>query len=135
MRINVSILVLPLAMAACGDGGVSISVNINGSQPERFGVNNPPGNATVRIFKSSGAIQCYSKGISSIDMTRELTDAGICVLSASCGNDGMVHPAVCGVADGSINVFEIPADQLNQAKALSFAPLSNLPQAQLLACR
>ena len=131
MRINIFMLVLPLVMTACGGG----SVGSNGSQLGSIDINNPPSSSTIRVFKSSGAIQCASKGVSPTDMGKELTNVGVDVLSASCGSDGMVYPAVCGVANGSINVFEIPAGKLDQAKALSFAPLSDLPQAQILACQ
>jgi hypothetical protein len=89
---------------------------------------------SVRVYKSRGVIQCASSGTPPQEMRRELIDAGIQVLSHACGTSGRMHAAVCGAPSDQINIFSIPAGQLEQAAALSFQPLSTLPQARETAC-
>lgn len=88
----------------------------------------------VKVWKSRGAIQCGSKGTPPEQMARELEAAGITVLAHACGSDGRLYPAMCGKPDGKINIFTIPAGQLEQAAALQFRPLASLPDAHQTAC-
>jgi len=86
------------------------------------------------MYKYAGSVQCTGGGASLAEMERQLTDAGIKVLNSSCGRDGNAYPATCGLADGRIGVFEVPAAQAPAAAAIGFAPLSNLPAATKTAC-
>jgi hypothetical protein len=89
---------------------------------------------TTKIAKSNGAKQCEPYRISPATMSKELTAHGIKVLSATCGTDGMMHAAVCGGDAGEINIFEIPAGDLGNAKSLGFKPLADWPDAQEIPC-
>jgi hypothetical protein len=90
---------------------------------------------TTKIAKSNGAKQCESGHISLAAMKNELADNGVKVVSAACGNDGMMHPTVCGVDAGEINIFEVSPADLDKAKKLGFKPLSEWPDAQEVPCR
>lgn len=105
-----------LATTACGGG--------NG---------NP--NSGIRTYKYAGSLQCSGGGLSLAEMQRQLSDAGISVLDASCGVDGNMYTAVCGAPDGRIGIFEIPSEQVQAASALGFAPLTTLPAAAQVPCR
>jgi len=89
----------------------------------------------AKIFKSTDSQQCTGGGTSREDMSHQLTDAGITVLSSACGKDGRIYPAVCGAADGRINIFEIPAGQVDKATQLSFRLLSSTPDAIESPCK
>ena len=64
----------------------------------------------------------------------QLVNAGVAVLTSSCGNTGLGYPAVCGGPNGEIGISEINASQSSQAQALGFAPLSTYPNASARAC-
>lgn len=82
----------------------------------------------VEIYKSKASLQCgISTDISYPVMQLELTNAGIEVLEASEGYDGLVYPQVCGAPDGIINIFSIRESKLSEAQALGFTLLSELP--------
>ncbi len=90
---------------------------------------------TVKVFKSSGSVQCGGGTITPPEiMQKELTDAGIEVKSFGCGNDGGIHPAMCGESDGGINIFEIPHSRAPKAQALGFKDLSAWPNARFTQC-
>jgi hypothetical protein len=91
--------------------------------------------ATVVVFKSLGSLQCTGGGTTLSAFEGQLMAAGIQVLAAMCGNDGMVRAAVCGAPDGAIAIFEVPASQQSSAEMLSFAPLSTAPAAVITPCR
>ena len=90
--------------------------------------------ASTMVFKSRGSVQCTGGGTPPGVMGLELTNAGIAVLSFTCGLDGLAHPAVCGAPDGAINIFEVPESQASNALALSFFLLSTLPTASEVPC-
>ncbi len=115
MRIFLAPLVALATLVACG-GGESPATNVS-------------------LYKYVGSVQCTGGGTSLSAMERQLTDAGIRVLTSSCGVDGNAYPAVCGAPDGRIGVFEVPAAQAQAASAVGFAPLSNLPAATKVACQ
>jgi len=64
----------------------------------------------------------------------QLTAANVEVRSAACGTDGFLYPAICGVPDGRIGIFEISPAQAEAAAAAGFKPLSTAPQAQIISC-
>src|SRR5687767_1630923 len=96
-----------LLLAACGGGGGEEEV--------------------VSFYKSRGTGQCGPAGAPLSDFQRQLADAGVRVVAASCGTDGRAYPAACGSPDGAIVIFELPAEQMPLAVSLAFLPLSNLP--------
>ena len=53
----------------------------------------------VEVFKSRGSVQCTGGGTEPEVMKGELINAGINVMSFSCGVDGLAHPAVCGASE------------------------------------
>jgi len=110
------------AVAACGAG--------NSSTPGSSGASF----TGVRTYKYAGSVQCSGGGLSLAQMQQQLTDAGVQVISASCGGDGYMYIAACGAPDGRIGIFEIPADQVQAASAAGFAPLTDLPEASKLSC-
>lgn len=127
MRTRNFILSAAMVVSGCGASQSGAS----GTQPVE-----PQSTTTqsVKVYKSRGAIQCGDQGKPPAEMSRELVDAGVPVLSYACGTDGRMYTAMCGRPDGKINIFEIPGEQLNKALALSFQPLSNLPDAQEVEC-
>lgn len=92
-------------------------------------------NASVSLYKYVGSVQCAGGGMSLQAMERQLTNAGIPVLTSACGTDGRIYAAVCGAADGRIGIFEIPATQVQAASALGFVPLRSLRDATKVACQ
>lgn len=104
------------AVSACGGGG--------------DGAPDP----SVALYKYLGSVQCTGGGVSLFALERQLQDAGIGVLAASCGVDGNAYAALCGAPDGRIGILEVPADDAARAAPLGFAPLANLPGAVRLPC-
>lgn len=82
------------------------------------------------VYKSLGSVQCTGGGTTLAGIQKQLTDAGVTVLTSSCGTDGLASPAVCGAGDGKIAIFDIPPPQLSAALALSFGNLTSLPDAK-----
>jgi len=91
--------------------------------------------ATAVVFKSLGSLQCTGGGTTPAALEAQLKAAGIQVLAAMCGYDGLLRAAVCGISDGAIAIFEVPASQQSSAEMLSFAPLSTAPAAVITPCR
>jgi len=90
----------------------------------------------LQVFKPRGSVQCGDRGTTPELMRAELERAGVRVLSAACGSDGRMYPAVCGGATGEINLFEIDAGDAERARALGFAPVSELRgEARVVPCR
>jgi hypothetical protein len=90
--------------------------------------------ATVSVFKSLNVLQCTGGGSAMADLQRQLVGAGVQVIAASCGTDGLAHVAACGVLSGDIGIFDVPAAQQAQAVALSFIPLGSAPSAKKTPC-
>jgi hypothetical protein len=59
-------------------------------------------------------------------MKQSLIDSRIAVISASCGNDGLMRPAVCGIETGNVNVFEVSSEALTKVRAMGFQPIKQL---------
>lgn len=90
---------------------------------------------TSGVYKYAGSVQCETGGLSLADGQRQLNDAGIEVLAAYCGSDGMLYPAVCGGADGRIRIYEVPNAQAQAASAVGFSSMSRLPSAARDGCQ
>ena len=97
-------------MVACGGSG---------------GSEDPP----ISVYQSLGSRQCIGGGDTLSTLQARLVLTGIQVLAASCGHDGQAYAAVCGGPDDNIGIFDVPSSQLALAARLSFAPLSDLPNA------
>ena len=90
---------------------------------------------TAKVFKSLGSVQCSRGGADPASLARQLTDAGVAVRNSACGSDGRMRAAMCGANDGRIAIFEVDSADLAAAARLGFAPLANLPEAQVSPCR
>ncbi len=88
----------------------------------------------VSVYLTLGSRQCQDGGRTLAEVQKVLSDAGVKVLAAGCGNDGMAYPAVCGAPDGRIAIVDVPESQLEAALKLGFSPLSQRPRAQRMAC-
>jgi len=91
--------------------------------------------ATVRVYKSAGSVQCAGGGTDLPTLARQLEDAGLKVRSSACGSDGRMRAAMCGAPDGRIVIFELSSDDAQSSSKLGFAPLSNLPDAKEVPCK
>jgi len=88
---------------------------------------------TVAVYKHVGSVQCGG-GLTLSSMEQQLVEAGVRVVTASCGNDGAIHPALCGLPDGRIGIFEVAASHAQAASAIGYVPLSNNPAATTAPC-
>ena len=88
----------------------------------------------VSVYLTLGSRQCQDGGRTLAEVQKVLSDAGVQVLAAGCGNDGMAYPAVCGAPDGRIAIVDVPESQLEAARKLGFSLLSERPRAQRMAC-
>jgi hypothetical protein len=112
------VLAVVASLTACGGGGEGADTKLAG----------------VKVFKSMDSLQCKGGGVSLAALQTQLTAANVQVRSAECGNDGRPAPTVCGVPDGRIGIFEIPADQGAAAAAAGFTALSTAPAARTIPC-
>ena len=93
------------------------------------------GDGNIKVFKYSGSRQCEPDSGTPVDqMVLELTSAGIDVLCAQTGNDGMAYPTVCGASTGEINIYLIRTVNLEDAENLGFASVLTLPDYGDQAC-
>ena len=90
---------------------------------------------TIKVYKSSGAVQCGTTGLPVEVMEKTLKMNGIEVLSSFCAHDGYLRPAVCGAGTGLINVYEIETRYLQKAIDLGFSELGKLPHYRKIPCR
>ena len=88
----------------------------------------------VTVTKYTGARQCEGGGETIEVMQSQLTAAGFPVLSASCGTDGMIRPAACGLPSGDIGLFTFAADTASPILPDGFMFRTELPEAQKHAC-
>ena len=110
-------LALMATLPACGGGSSSLI-------PE-----------TVAMYAPLGSLQCTGGGSSLATLQQKLTSAGVQVLGASCGLDGLVRPDVCGAPDGRIAILDVPLEYIPVALTLAFARLGSLPNATKVACQ
>lgn len=120
-----------LQLAALTLAAAPMVAGASGQQPAPA-----PGQAAsaVSVYLSLGSRQCQEGGRTVSEVQKLLTDAGVRVLSSSCGTDGMAYPAVCGAPDGRIAILEVPADQVEAARKAGFSLLSQRPRAQRQPC-
>lgn len=114
MRLFIPVLAVAATLAACGGGGDA--------------------EEGTKVFKSMGALQCGSPGLSLAALQAQLAAANVQVRSAACGMDGRSVAAVCGAPDGKIGIFEIAPAQAGLAATAGFTPLSTLPAAKTVPC-
>ena len=69
------------------------------------------------------------------EMGAPLKDAGVHVVSAVCGKDGLLHTAKCGTNDGRIGIFEIPVKDAKKADSLNYVKAGTLPDMSVGECR
>ena len=89
----------------------------------------------VTLYRSAGSKQCAGGGTTPQEVRKELAAAGVAVIEAACGTDGMAHAATCGASDGRIVVIEVKREHARAAQARGLKPLAELPEAARTACR
>lgn len=97
----------------------------------------PSGNP-VSLFKHTGARQCETPVASASRLQAELAaleQAGIHVLSARCGSDDSLHPAVCGGGTGDVWLLSLPAAAVPAAQARGYRTLDAARPVQVQDCR
>ncbi|MDB5749205.1 MAG: hypothetical protein JWP72_4053 [Massilia sp.] len=114
MRMFVPTLAVLASLTACGGGEEE--------------------DASSKVFKSMGTLQCSGGGVSLAALQAQLAAAKVLTRSAACGTDGLANSTVCGSPDGRIGIFEISPTQAGAAAAAGFAPLSTLPTARTIPC-
>lgn len=91
--------------------------------------------STVKVYKAQGSMSCDSaSGVDLSVMLNEFKRSGINVRSANCGSDGLVRAAVCGIATGKVNVYEIDSADLNTAKGMGFKNIESLKGYTPISC-
>lgn len=109
---------LLLTLAACASDADSVIEN-NISKIYKTDIN---------VYISNGKKQCLSKALPMSVTKGYLDTAKINVSAQSCGVlTGIMYASVCGGPTGQVHVFTIDETDLNKAKALGFAELSETP--------
>ncbi|MBL4612063.1 MAG: hypothetical protein JKY58_15340 [Pseudomonas sp.] len=88
----------------------------------------------IGIYQDAGSTQCQDDGLSLAQMQQQLEAAEIPFTDAACGTDGRMYTAMCGSPDGKIGLFQIAPQHLQQARALGFEPLAQVPDAAEVDC-
>ncbi len=110
------ILVTASLLNACATGGIK--------------------SVTVKVYKYDGSVSCdQSSGTSLESMQDELLQKKIPIISSSCGSDGLIRAAVCGIDTGHVNVFEIKSNVYPTAQALGYEVVSMLEDYAPMDCR
>ncbi|MEZ0056190.1 hypothetical protein ACVII1_004334 [Bradyrhizobium elkanii] len=79
---------------------------------------------TAVVYKYDGTILCAEgSGIKLDEMAKELTSAGIAIVSQKKATDGLMHIQLCGSITGSVNAYEIASSDLQKALDLGFSYL------------
>jgi len=93
-----------------------------------------PSASTVEVYKSLGRKQCEAGGETLDTLRAQLQRAGVVARGASCGTDGMMRAAMCGMGTGDIGIFTVrKADAVRATKA-GFRPLTDLRDAERTPC-
>lgn len=83
-----------------------------------------PLGGSLFVYNFDGTNHCESHtGVDLIAMGHQLTDTGITVISMRKGFDGREGIAVCGSPTGQINIYEIPAADLQAVLSIGFKRL------------
>ncbi len=85
-----------------------------------------PNTTLITVQKPLGTLQCQDNDNTEhrlIQLSTQLKEAEIKIASAAISHDGRSRPAVCGAADGKIDLFKIPSTQLQQAQQLGYSLL------------
>jgi hypothetical protein len=90
----------------------------------------------VWVWRSTGGRQCEPapQGASLADHRALLQAAQVVVLAERCASDGRMRVAMCGAADGRLNVFQVPRAGLAAAQKAGFQPLAAGSNLQFQAC-
>lgn len=92
-------------LASCG------GVALQASQP------------SIALFKYVGSEQCGEPLMTAAnlqDTVAILKRQGVAVLSAQCGSDGRMYPAVCGAGTGEVWIVSVAANDEARAVAAGF---------------
>lgn len=84
----------------------------------------PP--VTTTLFKHTASRQCETQPSGAARLQTEvaaLKRAGIEVLSAQCGDDGNLYPAVCGGGTGDVWIVSVEAEALSGMQSRGYRPL------------
>lgn len=81
----------------------------------------------VTVYKSTGAIQCESSGVSFEDSAQVLIENGIDVIESNCGFlTNLSVPTVCGAGTTGINLHQISRTSLQDVENLGYTDVSTL---------
>lgn len=97
----------------------------------------PPPVRSVELFLSTGKRQCDATFNTQQQLARAvqaLERAGVKVLSASCGTDGLMHPAMCGASSGEVWIMSVSEVDAASAKRLGYQPITEQSQAHPSPC-
>jgi len=118
---NVYLFIIVILVAGCDgrDGNDSSStISDNSSVPEL---------AYELIYIDNSAVQCESPGLTEKETAQILIDNDIDVINSKCGYlSDIAVAALCGLGDTKINLHKITSQNLQDAKALGYEPVSTL---------
>ena len=92
----------------------------------------------VTVARALGTQQCGDQPHAATAelLLKALRGAGVDAQALRCGHDGRMRPQVCGAPDGRLAVVDVPAAQVDAAKAQGFEPLlARWPDARSEPCR
>ncbi len=115
MRLKFMLCFIGLAGVGCTDEGTQIPAP-------------GPGEPQTVVYESGPHLaQCAPPALTPAQSAAKLTSAGIQVHRSSCGHQvGIAHPAVCGGGTSEIILHDIPAPQLEDARAAGFGSVDDL---------
>jgi len=90
--------------------------------------------STVDLYKSLERKQCEAGGETLDTLRAKLQRAGVTPTAASCGTDGMMRAAMCGMGTGDIGIFTVRKDEVVRAAKAGFRPLADLRDAERTPC-
>ena len=90
--------------------------------------------STVDLYKSLERKQCEAGGETLDTLRATLQRAGVEPTAASCGTDGMMRAAMCGMGTGDIGIFTVRKDEVARAAKAGFRPLTDLRDAERTPC-
>ena len=90
--------------------------------------------STVDLYKGLERKQCEAGGETLETLRAKLQRAGVTPTAASCGTDGMMRAAMCGMGTGDIGIFTVRKDEVVRAAKAGFRPLADLRDAERTPC-